>query len=233
MHTRTFDIYSYDELDPQVRQKLLNQQQETAHNEFSARSLTEVFQDYLHERGFYVHDVRWSLSYAAGDGVAFYGGVDSETLVAKQPEVAAVFAKAVALIEARPTDIKGGAEDEDRLDFYINISQIGVIHDNQYSMRVNVGLNNYDENPEILDPYEPGKNGFITWDGEGIPPRKYGLTDVARELELVVLNLCKRLSLEMEKLGYQDIEYQTSEEVCFGQLRELGEVFTENGDLIG
>jgi hypothetical protein len=49
--------------------------------------LQEHFEDILDEAGLPVDDINWSLGYQQGDGVAFYGGIELESLFKKYPEL--------------------------------------------------------------------------------------------------------------------------------------------------
>ena len=231
MHEQTIKVYGYNELDDHVRMRLLEGYQRAAHEMFPAEMLTDWFKDFLSDKGFDLEDIRWSFSCCQGDGVAFYGLVDLETLEPQQEAVKAVLDKARALAAARPGDTE--YEGEDRYCFILRIEKCNSHYDHWNSMSVQVEVDNYDDDTEILDPYISSSGEVIHWSGEGTPPEKYGLGDIARDLEETVQELCRELSREMEKAGYDDIEYQTSEEVCLEQLQDMGEVFAENGDYIG
>ncbi len=226
MHIYKINVYGFDDLKESVRNEILATQmigaKELAHN-----SVGGLFKTFLAQRGFCTDDIRWEL----GDGprgVAFYGQPETDRLVGCQSTVRAVFAKAVALIEARPGDTE--RDDLDRIAFYVYIGKRLPHSDNCASMRVCVELDNYDDDPEILDPYTGPP--ILHWSGNGDPPEGYGLTDLARELELVVLDLCAKYSHELETLGVEQIQHESRESVCLEYIRSLGEIFTQDGAII-
>lgn len=67
--------YSFEELAPEVQQKVLERLRENA---FDPDSLSEQFESILSERGLSDPKTGWSLGYCQGDGVAFWGYLDLE-----------------------------------------------------------------------------------------------------------------------------------------------------------
>lgn len=76
MRTKTIQVFKFDELKPEVQKKVLSQFRNDLSYDSVTEDLTESFKEQLKEKGLPTDDIRFSLSYSQGDGVAFYGDVD-------------------------------------------------------------------------------------------------------------------------------------------------------------
>lgn len=81
MRTIMIELYNFDDLDSKARERAMDQVAEYIDlREPIADDLTEMFQDELMTIGYPASDVAWRLSNCQGDGVAFYGRLDSSQL---------------------------------------------------------------------------------------------------------------------------------------------------------
>lgn len=85
METVCVNTYLFEELTPEVQKKVLENTR--THYEIDCDLITELFQNQLTERGYPTDNINWSLSCCQGDGMAFYGGVDTDTLAEKDSKV--------------------------------------------------------------------------------------------------------------------------------------------------
>ena len=76
-------VYRYDELSEAAKAKAVERVRSDLSEYLEYDNLTEWMGEYLSERGLPSEDIRFSLSYCQGDGVAFYGEVDVPTLLRK------------------------------------------------------------------------------------------------------------------------------------------------------
>lgn len=79
--TITYDVFSFNELAPEIQEKVLDDFRRDVFDEFECQNLTETFQEILTNLGLPGDDVRWSISNCQGDGVAFYGKIDTVSLM--------------------------------------------------------------------------------------------------------------------------------------------------------
>ena len=70
--TKTIELMTFDELDEQAKEKARAWFRNRP-MDFESEDLTQMFKEDLQELGYPTNDVRWSLSFSQGDGVAFYG----------------------------------------------------------------------------------------------------------------------------------------------------------------
>lgn len=91
METISIDTYQFDELPKEVQEKVVDKTRDTF--KIDSDLITEIFKEELANKGLPNEDIRYSLSYCQGDGVAFYGNIDIDLLCEKDE-------KAKDLIEA-------------------------------------------------------------------------------------------------------------------------------------
>ena len=81
MRTMMIEVYGLEDLDSKAREHAIEQVTEyVASDRLIADDLTDIFQDELMALGYPVLDINWRLSHCQGDGVAFYGHLDSSQL---------------------------------------------------------------------------------------------------------------------------------------------------------
>lgn len=112
-------IFKFDELAPKVQDKILEYYRSSM-IEINNEQLYDVFKEKLSELGYPTGDIRWSLSYSQGDGMAFYGKVPDPFALAKRLFSADKFA-----------DIKWD-------DIKIDISQYNIRYHHYNSMDISI-----------------------------------------------------------------------------------------------
>ncbi len=73
-------VFRYEELDAKVKEKIRDQYRRDQSEEVNEHFLKDRFIEVLEEKGYPTSDIHWSLSSSQGDGVAFYGKVDTDGL---------------------------------------------------------------------------------------------------------------------------------------------------------
>jgi hypothetical protein len=73
--TRTYIVYKFEELSAKAQENAITLLREQEYESFPSERLEESFVGYLKEWGYPSDDIRFSLSYCQGDGVAFYGRI--------------------------------------------------------------------------------------------------------------------------------------------------------------
>lgn len=184
MKTITLTLYNIDELKPEVKKKALEKIQETLTIE--PELLTEYFQTLLDDSGLPGLDCYWSLSYCQGDGVAFYGKLDIDALLA---------CEACKAIHPELRNLQ---------EFGVGFKIAGV--DNRYHHWNSMAI-------EDDFPSDPQVESLIE--------------ERAEFVKAFLLEYVKRISKELEKIGYDEIAYQTSETQALE--RAKGVLFLENG----
>lgn len=191
--TRTISVYTIDELTGKAREHAIEEERQALHENFDVDMLRDVFAERLAEKGYPTKDIRWSLSYSQGDGLAFYGEVDPEEYLAKNNN-ADLDKRKVARLQKL---IREG-------DLGISITKLG-------------GANFYDHWNTMNVEFDVR--------GELKPESVKALEDFETFIKLDV----KDVSRELEKIGYQEIEYQTSEDLALENLRSMEVEFLASG----
>ena len=191
MQEITIKVYSIDELGQQAKEKAIQRIQQTLHETFEPELLTEYFRTLLDDSGLSNLNCYWSLSYCQGDGVAFYGRLDIDALLACEA-CKAIWPELKYLQEVNEP--------------YIKIERSNHRYNHWNTMYIDINVEDYyDDNPKVNTLVE-----------ERIETVKIFLTSYIR-----------KISKELEKVGYDDIKYQTSEEQALERAKEL--TFLEDG----
>ena len=198
----TTNIFGFEELSPEVQEKVIEEHQEKmdlvdwdAINE----DVTEFFAEKLKEKGLPCDDVRYSLSHCRGDEVAFYGNVDIKEYVEKNSVdfdwlavvlVTEVFEKSSSLLDK----------------VRVRITKSNQHYDHYNSMDVYVDL----------------------LEGELTPEEE----SAAERLERHIQENIKDVSRELEKLGYDILDSYFSNEWIKETLIENGYKFLKDGRVV-
>lgn len=84
-HEVTITTYSINELEPEARTKAIEQMMDQLRQDMNPNDLTNKFKEKLKTAGLGEDlDVEWSLTHCQGDGVAFYGVLDLDTLLTSE-----------------------------------------------------------------------------------------------------------------------------------------------------
>lgn len=182
-------------------------------DESDTQMLTEYFEEQLEELGLPIGDVRWSLSYSAGDGVAFYGKVDIKDYVLKN-NLATTPLGFLSLIDAL-------SNDEAEIVIEIEKSKTYHHYDHLNTMVVSSYVNTYG------DPGIPGSKRWPRRVGRPVIERK------TRELAGIIQKHVREISKKLEESGYREIEYKSSDEVIRENIIANEYEFEEDGTFVG
>lgn len=166
---REIDVYQFDELPAKVKQRVIEAYREHAWDAYNTEALNNIFREQLESLGLPSSNIRWSLSFSQGDGVAFYGKFDIEDYL-KANKLMKEFG-ALRALDPLP---------------YAEIVKVGShMYDHWNTMRVHLG-------PQT-----------------DLTPKKEALLSALREQ---IAQHIQVVSRGLEKIGYDEIEYQTSDE---------------------
>lgn len=176
------EVFKFDELSPKAKERAMRDYLGIG-GSFDSEMITESFQERLKDLGLPHQDIRWSLSYSQGDGVAFYGPVDLEKYLG---------------VRKGPKEWSPRQRDLNAL-----LDKVEV------NIKKRTGSHLYDHwNTMIIET-------DVT---EDLIPKEQKLLDKLEEdLQRDIIKVSK----ELEKEGYSELEYRQSEEY-------LSEVFDSN-----
>lgn len=211
MRKEVVNLYKFEELSDEAKQNAIKHYRESMDWQIISESITEKFTEKLSAIGYPTDDLEWSLSYSQGDGVAFYGEVDMD--------------KVINRLEHKGYDLN--------YDLYRAINNKGLtitarIYRNSFgyhyshynTMEVEVD----GDSIEVMVEYLYGdldENEYIDKHDE--------IYDFLLKLKGCIHNDIKDVSKELEKEGYSDIEYYSSDEAIAEILIANEYKFTEDG----
>lgn len=211
MRKEVVNLYKFEELSDKAKQNAIKHYRESMDWQIISESITEKFTEKLSAIGYPTDDLEWSLSYSQGDGVAFYGEVDMD--------------KVINRLEHKGYDLN--------YDLYRAINNKGLtitarIYRNSFgyhyshynTMEVEVD----GDSIEVMVEYLYGdldENEYIDKHDE--------IYDFLLKLKGYIHNDIKDVSKELEKEGYSDIEYYSSDEAIAEILIANEYKFTEDG----
>jgi hypothetical protein len=192
-------VYTFEELSDAAKKKALDYYRDLQHEHFDSRDLTDQFKSILKERGFTDRvEVGWSLGHCQGDGVAFWGRIDLKDFFkwassGEHPEYTERMKGAVKFSPLAP--------------------HVGVVvtHSGRYyhwnSMEVELG---YDEDELKHASGKPWRHGPKDWRPRD--QKEVDLTGLIPEFQKYMEQWVKDTSKELEKNGYAELEYQSSDD---------------------
>lgn len=205
-------VYTFEELSSKAKKEALDYYRNLQHEYFDSENLTDQLKNILEERGFTDKvELGWSLGYSQGDGVAFWGDIDLKNFFdwirkREHPEY---------------SDRMKGALRFSALAPYVKVT---VLHQGRYyhwnSMEVNL-LYDSDE----LKSASVKRIGPKEWTPRGTQD----ITGLIPEFEKFMDQWVKDTSKELEKYGYAEIEYQTSDTYLEEFIEANGLEFHEDG----
>jgi hypothetical protein len=94
-------IFKLNDLSPSAKKNAIENYRDLFHKYgYEIRdSLRYFFSEMLKEHGLPDEDIRWSLSYSQGDGMAFYGNIEFEKLLSAHPELKESLPNCMKLLE--------------------------------------------------------------------------------------------------------------------------------------
>ena len=201
MKTIKINVYEFSELDDKVQAQLIEQEKMDL-LEFLEMDL---FKDYAHEKikeagfGSDADALEYNLSYSQGDGVAFYGTVyEDETAVLFDEFLQE---KNISITEKFSQFIK------DNTYFRITRNHRGYRYSHWNTMNVEI------ENDYFLDEIEE----FTEF--ETVEEGHEKVDSLLNDFSVFLTKKVQDLSHELETLGYEYIEEQTSDEVALQNLK--------------
>ena len=203
-------IYKFEELSPEAKKRAIEEYKNRGWDwdEHDTDALKEYFEQELEGLGLPNGDVRWSLSYSSGDGVAFYGKVDIKEYIIRS-DISEYF----PLIDAL-------ANDEAEIVIEIEKRQAYHMYDHWNTMVVSSYVNTYDD---------PGVPGRKRW------PQRVGrpaIERLTRRLAEHIQTHVKEVSHKLEKAGYGEMEYKGSDAVISDNITANDYEFEEDGSFV-
>jgi len=200
-------LYTIKELSEEARNKVIEKERRHQH-EFGDRRylLQESFEEKLEDYGLPTENIMWSLSSCQGDGTAFTGWIDLEAYF-KKNDLKELFG---ALYDRSTYHIKHSGS-------YTHYNSMFVSHsvDEMDDVSLWYGCENCDDRFRCL---ANGKCEVCE-----------GLIDLADELRDHIEAHIVTVSKELEKLGYEIIEYEHKDETIIDNLEANDVMFFESG----
>lgn len=243
-------FYEFGELSDEAQQRAIDDWRGAGHDfdDSDAHSLTEQFQGDLEEKGFSNSKkqwVFWSLGYCQGDGVCFEGRVDPEILFKQKG-----FGKYKALkdgvsIQVTIPDHKychwNGMNvevtEDLRYESFMNEGDVGELRD--WELETNRVEREWEQATRgrrgVLDwfpgkPEAPKLSSRVRRAKERAEKKVADLEALIPELEKAVEEWVKQLSRDLEKMGYEEIEYRGSSDAIAEYFQANEWKFTAEGE---
>ena len=201
MKTIKINVYEFSELDDKVQAQLIEQEKMDL-LEFLEMDL---FKDYAHEKikeagfGSDVDALEYSLSYSQGDGVAFYGTVyEDETAVLFDEFLQE---KNISITEEFAQFIK------DNTYFEIVRNHWGHRYSHYNTMDIEIQNDYFLEKIEEFTEFKTAEEGHEKVDS------------LLNDFSVFLKKKVQKLSHELEAIGYEYIEDQTSNETAIENLK--------------
>ena len=210
MREHTINLYSFDELSPEAQAKAIEKYRDGMDWHWESQFITEDFQERLAELGYPTDDVNWSLSYCQGDGVAFYGDIDVPKVAQRllKGDVLELFNRMV----------------EENLTISMSLYRNSFGHHYSHWNTMEVEIDGDDDGTmmEYLYPeLEEGTDEYIE--------KANAVQNVFDVLLESVDSDVKDVSSELERSGYEQIDYYQSDEAITEEIRSNGFEFEEDG----
>lgn len=127
--SHTIELYTFEELDPRAKERARDWYRQVSAGDSDVSDLiTEDFAQQLSDLGYPTKDIRWSLSYSQGDGVAFYGECDGDKLIKRYN------------LEGSNKSPSWAEAYENWAEAYIKLTRLGSHYDHYNTMGVEVEL---------------------------------------------------------------------------------------------
>jgi len=231
------EAYRFHELPEDVQERLIEKKREEAFSDyFITESISEMFDSFLDDLfgkdGHEIKDVYWSLGYSQGDGVGFHGQIDLLSAASDEPreqgwkwaDEYGLWLTFERLEKAAPTLVKLAREHNFDLSYRLTghgrYPQTAVhnlyddlLYDLAYAALADLDLD--------LDDEE--------WE-ERVEALFDLLNEESSELDDFVEGYIRDLEKAFERAGYDEIEYQTSEEVARERLQYLDLLYDAEGN---
>ena len=211
--TKTITTYKFEELSERAKEKVRSWW--IAIDDVTSSNLHQMFIQRLFEAGYPTNDVQFSLGYCQGDGVAFYtsdrpvnlkdGVWDLLDVTYSQGHVdpGKLWRRIARKLSTYDREVFRGLKrrHSSHLSFAVNITKNSYGHTYSHARTMEVGV------------YIEGCN-YVTrevWESAGY---------IANVIEDAITEDIRALSAELEQEGYDEIEYQRSDEALIEALSE-------------
>lgn len=212
MREETIKLYTFNELNPEAQAKAIERYRESMDWSIESEDVTENFKYKLEELGLPTDDVEWSLSHCQGDGMAFYGYVDmakvARTLLADES------LELYKLIEAENLSIVAK----------IYRNSFGHHYSHYNTMEVEMDGDSIDTMITYL--YESNGEELTT---EQWNEKEEMLQTFLSDLEKLIVEYVKDVSIKLEREGYEHLDYVQTDEYIKEAIESNGYEFTADG----
>ena len=208
----TIQAYEYAELSPNAKEAARNWYKETEDD--ISGDIAESYRYALEELGYPISDIKFSLSYCQGDGMAFYGRVELPEFLAKRMTDSCLEFKIVD--ENRKTLQELYKELGDGINYVdCNILRrnCGYHYSHHNTMRVEFG-------GDYAQALNYGYDGKLTLER---------FDEVADDLQEWISTDVKDISRSLAKQGYEEIDYARCDESVAEALMGNDYLFTREG----
>lgn len=213
MRKEVINLYKFEELSDNAKKNAIENYRISMDWIIESDLITEMFKEKLKNMGYPTDDLEWRLSYSQGDGVAFYGEVDID--------------KVIERLKHKGYDLNYDlyrAIDSENLAIIARIyrNSFGYHYSNYNTMEVEIDGDSIETMMEYL--YED-----LDSDTDEYVDKYNEIYNFLLDLKDCIHSDIKDVSKELEKEGYSDIEYYSSDE-CIAETLIANEYkFTEDG----
>lgn len=213
MRKEVINLYKFEELSDDAKQNAINKYRESMDWQIESEFITEKFVEKLSDMGYPTDDLEWRLNYSQGDGVAFYGEMDID--------------KVMKRLENEGYDLNYNlyrAIDSENLTITAKIyrNSFGYHYSHYNTMKVEIDGDSIETMIEYL-------YGDLDSDTDEYVDKYGEIYNFLLDLRDCIHNDIKSVSKELEKEGYSDIEYYSSDEFIAETLIANEYEFTEDG----
>lgn len=201
--TKKYKVFKFKELSEDVQEKVIENNREVRMNdECYTEQISEGFKETLEERGLPT-DTSWSLSNCQGDGVAFYGSID----LVKFLKYNRSYTRFKKLLDNAEVSAK-------------------IIGTGYNSFCMNVSVDEYHE----WDTYDDELRQAVADNVRGITEE--GIDFLREELEEFLQDCVSDVAKELEKSGYDSLDYFYSDEAIKEDIEDKDNQYLEDGEVI-
>ena len=199
------DVYKVNELSDDVKAKVIEKHRYDF-SDIVNFDIQDEFKQRLEEKGYPTDDIRYSLNYCQGDGMAFYGTIDLEEFIEKRHK---------ELEESLSNDDLRRVKYISKEGWRMHIEKVRAFHlyDHFNTMELFV---------EDFDCYMYDFGGVRKKDIEN-------MENATNNLVNFIEDDIKHLSKELETVGYDIAESYENDEYIIEHLEENEYYFTEDG----
>lgn len=212
MREHTINLYSFDELSESAKRIAIENWRARGDFQIETMQINERFREILDEKGYPIDNIEWSLSFSQGDGVAFYGWVDMKKVAER-------------LLDGRRLELFNSIQNEMlTLDVNIIRNSFGYRYSHWNTMRIEIDGDDIDTMIEHLYPNLDEEEYTDT------RCYKYKeIEELIEHLEKAITTDVQLTSKDLERSGYEEIEYYNSDEYISEEFRANDFEFTEDG----